>query len=218
MTTERTCCGIRLFSYVPAAETLSGVRPVRSPARIGSTRPDDACARHATPAELLEFEITETGLIGNEALAIHHLRELKRRGSSIAIDDFGTGYSSFSKLSSFPVSSIKIDQSFVSRIGQCAKSEAIIKAIVSLAGLLSCTSIAEGVENEAQERFLKAIGCQQFQGYYHHRPLEVAQLRELGLLKPLDADDSGVSAPTADSLWPEFTELIDLGELATGNG
>lgn len=179
---------------------------------------DDARARHATPAELLEFEITETGLIGNEALAIHHLRELKRRGSSIAIDDFGTGYSSFSKLSSFPVSSIKIDQSFVSRIGQCAKSEAIIKAIVSLAGLLSCTSIAEGVENETQVRFLKAIGCQQFQGYYHHRPLEVAQLRELGLLKPLDAQDSEVSAPTADSLWPEFTELIELGELSAENG
>lgn len=184
---------------------------------------DDACARHATPAGLLEFEITETGLIGNEALAIHHLRELKRRGSSIAIDDFGTGYSSFSKLSSFPVSSIKIDQSFVSRIGQCAKSEAIIKAIVSLAGLLSCTSIAEGVENETQERFLKAIGCQQFQGYYHHRPLEVAQLSELGLLKPLGAPDSGASAPAAATVWPELeavselVEFTEFTELAAGN-
>ena len=182
---------------------------------------DDACTRYATPAGLLEFEITETGLIGNEALAIHHLRELKRRGSSIAIDDFGTGYSSFSKLSSFPVSSIKIDQSFVSRIGQCAKSESIIKAIVSLAGLLSCTSIAEGVENEAQERFLKSIGCQQFQGYYHYRPLEVAQLSELGLLKPLDTQDSAFSAPAAATVWPEFeaaSELVEFAELAAGNG
>ncbi len=182
---------------------------------------DDACARHATPASLLEFEITETGLIGNEALAIHHVRELKRRGSSIAIDDFGIGYSSFSKLSSFPVSSIKIDQSFVSRIGQCAKSEAIIKAIVSLAGLLACTSVAEGVENEAQERFLKAIGCQQFQGYYHYRPLEAAQLRELGLLKPLTAQDGDVSAPTAADRWAEFdaaSGLAELADFATGNG
>ena len=171
---------------------------------------DDACARHATPAGLLEFEITETGLIGNEALAIHHLRELKRRGSRIAIDDFGTGYSSFSKLSSFPVSSIKIDHSFVSRIGQCAKSEAIIKAIVSLAKLLSCTSIAEGVEDEAQERFLKAIGCQQFQGYYHYRPLEAEQLSEHGLLKPLGAADCGASTPAAATVWPEFEALTEL--------
>ena len=135
--------------------------------------------RHATPPHLLEFEITETGLIGNEALAIHHLQELKKRGNSIAIDDFGTGYSSFSKLSNFPVSSIKIDQSFVARIGLCAKSELIIKAIISLADILSCTSIAEGVEDEIQERFLKSVGCKLFQGYYYHRPLEVAQLDEL---------------------------------------
>ena len=168
---------------------------------------DDSSTRYATPADLLEFEITETGLIGNEALAIHHLRELKRRGSRIAIDDFGTGYSSFSKLSNFPVSSIKIDQSFVARIGQCAKSEAIIKAIVSLAGLLSCTSIAEGVENDDQERFLKSIGCQQFQGYYHYRPLEVAQLRELGLL-PLGERDCSFPSPEAEYPGPAFVELV----------
>ena len=145
---------------------------------------DAASTRHATPPDLLEFEITETGLIGNEALAIHHLQELKRRGHSIAIDDFGTGYSSFSKLSNFPVTSIKIDQSFVARIGNCEKSELIIKAIVSLADILSCTSIAEGVEDEVQERFLKSIGCDLFQGYYYHRPLEVAKLNELLGLSP----------------------------------
>ena len=140
---------------------------------------DASSARHATPPHLLEFEITETGLIGNEALAIRHLRELRNRGNRIAIDDFGTGYSSLSKLSSFPVSSIKIDRSFVARIGRCPKSELIIKAIVSLADILSCTSIAEGVEDETQERFLKSVGCNLFQGYYYHRPLEADQLDEL---------------------------------------
>ena len=147
---------------------------------------DTSSTRHATPPHLLEFEITETGLIGNEALAIHHLRELKKRGNSIAIDDFGTGYSSLSKLSNFPVSSIKIDRSFVARIGLCAKSELIIKAIVSLAEILSCTSIAEGVEDENQESFLKSVGCNLFQGYYYHRPLEVAQLDELLACKQAD--------------------------------
>jgi diguanylate cyclase (GGDEF)-like protein/PAS domain S-box-containing protein len=138
--------------------------------------------RYGTPPDLLEFEITETALIGNEALAIQHMQELQRRGSSIAIDDFGTGYSSLLKLSSFPVQSIKIDQSFVARIGTSAKSESIIKAIVSLAEILSCTSIAEGVEHPEQEAFLVSVGCKLFQGFYYHRPMEVVQLEAI-LLK-----------------------------------
>jgi PAS domain S-box-containing protein len=140
--------------------------------------------RHATPPSLLEFEITETALAGNEALAIHHLQELQRRGNSIAIDDFGTGYSSLLKLSSFPVQSIKIDQSFVARIGSSSKSESIIKAIVLLADILSCTSVAEGVEDAAQEEFLISIGCKLFQGYRYHHPLEVAQLDAILSLRP----------------------------------
>jgi len=141
-------------------------------------------SRHATPPSLLEFEITETALIGNEALAIHHMQELQRRGNSIAIDDFGTGYSSLLKLSSFPVQSIKIDQSFVARIGSSSKSESIIKAIVSLADILSCTSVAEGVEDAAQEAFLVSIGCKLFQGYRYHHPLEVGQLDAILLTRP----------------------------------
>jgi len=178
---EETCAFIRRTidrgqKCPPIALNLSAIDIIRSDLL---ELIDTASKRHSTPPELLEFEITETGLIGNEALAIHHLKEINRRGNSIAIDDFGTGYSSFSKLSNFPVSSIKIDQSFVERIGHCAKSELIIKAIVSLANILSCTSIAEGVENEVQERFLKSVGCDLFQGYYYHRPLEAAHLDEL---------------------------------------
>lgn len=140
---------------------------------------DESTAQHGVPAHLLEFEITETGLIGNETLAIHHLQELEKRGNSISIDDFGTGYSSLSKLSSFPVHGIKIDRSFVARIGASQKSELIIKAIVSLANMMSCITIAEGVESEDQEAFLKSVGCEVFQGYYYYRPLESDQINEL---------------------------------------
>ena len=143
---------------------------------------EESSSRHHIPAHLLEFEITETGLIGNEALAIRHLQALKKRGNSIVIDDFGTGYSSLSKLSSFPINGIKIDRSFVAKIGACNKSELIIKAIASLAHMMSCVTIAEGVESESQETFLKSVGCQIFQGYYYHRPLEIVQLDQL-LLK-----------------------------------
>ncbi len=134
-----------------------------------------ACARHAVDAGQLEFEITETGLIENETLAIRHLEELKARGFGIAIDDFGTGYSSLAKLSRFPARCIKIDRSFVNRIGHCEKSETIIRGIVSLAGILGCTTVAEGVETAEEEAFLKSAGCPLFQGYRYHRPLPPAE-------------------------------------------
>ena len=89
------------------------------------------------------------------------------------------GYSSLSKLSSFPVHGIKIDKSFVARIGSCSKSELIIKAIVSMADMMSCVTIAEGVECKNQETFLKSVGCDVFQGYYYYRPLEGPQLDAL---------------------------------------
>lgn len=138
-----------------------------------------SCKRYQVAPELLEFEITETGLIANESLAISHLHALKNAGFAIAIDDFGTGYSSLSKLSQFPASSLKIDRTFVAQIGQNPKSELIIKAIISLANLLACEIVAEGVETQQQESFLKQVGCDLFQGYYYNKPLEVAQIEAL---------------------------------------
>lgn len=148
---------------------------------------DSCCHRYDIAPSYIEFEITETGLIANEALTIHHLDELKTRGFNIAIDDFGTGYSSLSKLSHFPAHSVKIDRSFVAQIGHNKKSEMIIKAIISLANILSCHTVAEGVESQAQEIFLKEVGCDFFQGYYYYRPLEISAL-EL-LLAELPAKD-----------------------------
>jgi EAL domain-containing protein (putative c-di-GMP-specific phosphodiesterase class I) len=150
--------------------------------------------KHHLSAGFLEFEITETGLIANEALAAHHLHALKARGYGIAIDDFGTGYSSLSKLSHFPAKSVKIDRSFVAQIGANPKSEMIIKAIVSLARVLSCHTVAEGVESDVQEAFLRAIGCESFQGYRYHRPLEATQIEGLLMSASLFAQDTGAVA------------------------
>ena len=137
------------------------------------------CQDYDVQPQYLEFEITETGLSANEALSIQHLHALKNHGYRIAIDDFGTGYSSLSKLSHFPAHTVKIDRSFVAQIGYNRKSEMIIKAIVSLAKILACTTVAEGVENESQELFLKEVGCDLFQGYYYHRPLDIQHMNTL---------------------------------------
>ncbi|EJL92297.1 diguanylate cyclase (GGDEF) domain-containing protein [Herbaspirillum sp. CF444] len=138
-----------------------------------------SCLKHRVSSDYLEFEITETGLVGNENLAISHLEALNAKGYGITIDDFGTGYSSLQKLSRFPTKSIKIDQSFVAQIGISEKSELIIRAVVSLAKILSCTTVAEGVETLVQEKFLKAIGCQFFQGFYYYPPMEFQQVNQL---------------------------------------
>jgi len=138
-----------------------------------------SCQKHRISSDYLEFEITETGLVGNENLAISHLEALNAKGYGITIDDFGTGYSSLQKLSRFPTKSIKIDQSFVAQIGISEKSELIIRAVVSLAKILSCTTVAEGVETLVQEKFLKAIGCQFFQGFYYYPPMEFQQVNQL---------------------------------------
>lgn len=138
-----------------------------------------SCQKYRIDPDYLEFEITETGLVGNENLAIRHLEALNAKGYGITIDDFGTGYSSLQKLSRFPTKSIKIDQSFVAQIGISEKSELIIRAVVSLAKILSCTTVAEGVETLVQEKFLKAIGCQFFQGFYYYPPMEFQQVNQL---------------------------------------
>lgn len=138
-----------------------------------------ACQKYRIDSSYLEFEITETGLVDNENLAIRHLEALNAKGYAITIDDFGTGYSSLQKLSRFPSRSIKIDQSFVAQIGISEKSELIIRAVVSLARILSCTTVAEGVETAHQETFLKAIGCQLFQGFYYYPPMELPQVNQL---------------------------------------
>ncbi|MBB3213551.1 diguanylate cyclase (GGDEF)-like protein [Herbaspirillum sp. Sphag1AN] len=140
---------------------------------------NNACQKYQLSTHLLEFEITETGLVGDESLAISHLEALSKKGYGITIDDFGTGYSSLQKLSRFPTRSIKIDQSFVAQIGVSEKSELIIRAVVSLARIMSCTTVAEGVETAEQEHFLKAIGCELFQGFYYYRPLEREQIDQL---------------------------------------
>ncbi|MDE2427431.1 MAG: EAL domain-containing protein [Burkholderiales bacterium] len=158
---------------------------------------ETSCQRYQVAPSYLEFEITETGLIANENLSIQHLDALKARGFGIAIDDFGTGYSSLSKLSHFPAQSVKIDRSFVAQIGYNRKSEMIIKAIVSLANILLCTTVAEGVENESQEMFLKEVGCDFFQGYLYYRPLEVEALDDLFAQNDSPMQDAGAFASSA---------------------
>ena len=123
----------------------------------------------------LELELTESMLmqnLGEKAALLNRLGEL---GVGISIDDFGTGYSSLSYLKTLPVDAIKIDSSFVRDIGLDANDEAIVRAIIAMAHSLKLSVIAEGVETEAQFASLKALGCDEFQGYFASPALPPAE-------------------------------------------
>lgn len=119
----------------------------------------------------LELEITETSLMRNEQKALFSLARLKERGFRIALDDFGTGYSSLSYLRKLPLSTLKIDRSFILDMSNDLTSLNIVKTIIQLAQNLSLDLVAEGIEEEAQAQQLLEMGCTHAQGYYFYKPL-----------------------------------------------
>ena len=129
--------------------------------------------------EFLELEVTESIFLQNTESVIATMNQLKQLGVRISIDDFGTGYSSLGYLKSFPIDSLKIDQSFIHSLMSNEKDIAITSAVITLAKNLGLTSVAEGVETEEQGSFLKAEGCQIAQGFYYSRPLAADEVTNL---------------------------------------
>ncbi|WP_454846452.1 putative bifunctional diguanylate cyclase/phosphodiesterase [Pseudomonas farris] len=121
---------------------------------------------------LLELEITEGVLMQNVDATMLALNRLKTLGVRLAIDDFGTGYSSLSYLQRFPIDVLKIDQSFIRGLSRDSNDAALVSAIISLGKSLKLTVIAEGVETLEQLNFLKALQCEEGQGYYFSKAVE----------------------------------------------
>ncbi|MDG0814381.1 EAL domain-containing protein [Cohnella rhizosphaerae] len=130
--------------------------------------------------QYLELEITENMAMKNENLPTLEL--LRDMGITLSIDDFGTQHSSLGYLKSLPISRIKIDRSFVSGIGKDERDEAIIHAMMLVARRLKLSVVAEGVETEAQYRFLAEHDCDDIQGFLFYRP-QPAELIQKVLLE-----------------------------------
>jgi len=167
---------------------------------------EQALSAAKLPAHCLELELTESMVMDDPESVIAILAQLQALGIQLSIDDFGTGYSSLSYLKRFPVSSLKIDQSFVRELDQDANASAIVKAVISIGHSLDMKVIAEGVEIEKQMSFLVENGCDAMQGYLFSRPLaadEFATLLErestgggkFSLLRQLCATYGEKSAP-----------------------
>ena len=119
----------------------------------------------------LVIELTENMIMDDAEASLAKLARLKALGLSLSIDDFGTGYSSLGYLQRFPIDQLKIDRSFVMEIRSELQPAPIVKAVVSLAHDLGLTVVAEGVETHHQLARLKALGCEEYQGYLFSRPV-----------------------------------------------
>jgi diguanylate cyclase (GGDEF)-like protein/PAS domain S-box-containing protein len=137
---------------------------------LSATGLDPAC---------LTLEITESALMDNLGAGAGVVQRLHAMSVSLHLDDFGTGYSSLAYLHSFPVHALKVDRSFVARMGGAPEHSAIVKAIVSLAHNLGMEVIAEGVETRAQADALRALGCRRGQGFLFAQPLPADEAEQL---------------------------------------
>ncbi len=137
---------------------------------------DRALEETGLPPESLELEITETMAMQKSEWTIATLQRLRDRGIGIALDDFGTGQSSLTYLKRFPISTVKIDRSFVSGATKAVIDPPIVEAVLHLAASLKLRTVAEGIETAEQWEFLASRGCSEMQGYYVSRPLKAEAL------------------------------------------
>ncbi len=133
----------------------------------------------ALPPECLKLEVTESTVMDNAETALEVLSELCALGVRLSTDDFGTGYSSLSYLHRFPFERLKIDRSFIGKMDSDAKSEEIVRTIVTLAGNLHLEVVAEGIETETQFRRLREFGCKLAQGYLFSKPVAIGAAEKI---------------------------------------
>ncbi|MBL6750769.1 MAG: EAL domain-containing protein [Nevskia sp.] len=150
----------------------------------------------------LELEITEGVLMDHTEETVERLQRLRRLGVSIAVDDFGTGYSSLSYIARFPIDTLKIDRSFVSKLPESTGDAAVAPAIVALAHSLNIKVVAEGVENEEQCAFLRVRRCDAGQGFFFGKgvPLEEFSMQPYRLTAAQPAEPAAAPPVTAEAL------------------
>ncbi|WP_298718794.1 EAL domain-containing protein [uncultured Oceanisphaera sp.] len=130
------------------------------------------------PAGLINFELTESMLLDKQQQAVRVLQQLRQLGCRVAMDDFGTGYSSLSYLHQLPITTLKVDRSFIQQLGENQGSETILAAITGMAQGLKLTVVAEGVETEEQLNTLRRYHVNLIQGYLTGRPMPAEQITE----------------------------------------
>mgnify|MGYP006284972373 CR=1 FL=1 len=165
-------------SPITIAINLSAMQ-VKQPALLAEIK--KVLDEYQIPPSSLELEITESSLIDDVHSRASVLSELAECGIKLSLDDFGTGYSSMEHLKVFPITVLKIDRSFVSTIGEDAKGERLLIALINFAKSLGMKVVAEGVETNAQAVFCTTQGCDILQGYHYAKPIPAEQFEQIFL-------------------------------------
>jgi EAL domain-containing protein (putative c-di-GMP-specific phosphodiesterase class I)/GGDEF domain-containing protein len=134
--------------------------------------------KHRVPPEMLELEVTESAVMDNSGQAIGQLATLEIAGVRLAIDDFGTGYSSLAYLQRLPAQVVKIDQSFVRDLANGEREQTLVRSMISLSHDLGYRVVAEGIETAEAAEMLTEMGCDEGQGYFFARPMELANFEQ----------------------------------------
>ncbi len=163
-------------AIVPVAINLSAVQCVQ--AELLNTIAGTMAA-HGLEQRFIEFELTETAVMNNPDEAARNLKALKALGVQLSLDDFGTGYSSLAQLKRFPFDFVKIDRSFVSGVDSNPGDKAIAAAIIAMAHSMGLKVVAEGVETEAQLGVMRALKCDEMQGYLFSKALPAVEFESL---------------------------------------
>ena len=172
---RRACEAAALWQ--PSCRVAVNVSPVQFRDAALPTIIADILRQTGLPPRLLEIEVTEGVLIGDEEHALENLLAIKAQGVSIALDDFGTGYSSLSYLRRFPFDRIKLDKSFVQAQERDSGAQAIIDAVLAMSRRLKLEVTAEGVETDEQLAMLQAQGCSDVQGFLLGRPMPASDVQ-----------------------------------------
>lgn len=138
----------------------------------------DTLTRHATPPEQIHLEITESLLMETPEKSKDALEKCRAHGVKVSIDDFGSGYSSLSYLHYFPITTLKIDQSFIRAMSTHEASFVLVKSIIALARNLNMKVIAEGIETAEEAGIVRSLGCEECQGYWFARPMPLEEAKK----------------------------------------
>ncbi|MGA9749706.1 MAG: EAL domain-containing protein [Nocardioides sp.] len=169
---SRTCA-----AKAPTVSVNLSARQLSNPRLVEEIR--EILAATGLRSDLLYLEITETALVHPYVDVIAVLRDIMALGVRLSLDDFGTGYSSLGRLGLYPFQVLKVDQSFVGRIGEDSGGLAVVEAVLRLADAFDLDVVAEGIETEEQLQALLALGCRGGQGYLFSRPVPAAEARAL---------------------------------------
>lgn len=165
--------GTRVSVNVSARQLQSGVLPIQLAM---------AFEQSGLPPDRLELELTESLLVDGSTDTLLTLSAIRDLGIGLALDDFGTGFASLSMLKRLPLTVMKLDRSLVRDLPTSREDAAIVRAVIETGRAMGLTTVAEGIETEAQRAYLSGIGCDEGQGYLFSQPLPAGQLRpKLGL-------------------------------------